>query len=137
MSKILPYVWKKYRKSEAHLCLVIHSHSFTKLSKNGCLIHIHILVSQYIRSDCNLWNTLILLHFWKFSYIFDVHSSPSFYRLCVWLMNKFGMSTYQMWPQVLLFNCISLGFFIYYYLHVWNNVTTLSNFYKLCVKAEE
>ena len=66
----LPYVWKYSNKTERHLCLI--RHSFTKLSQN---VYINILVYQYARCDCKLWNALrFYCVFWVFSYIFDNYS---------------------------------------------------------------
>ena len=50
------------------------THSFTKLSQYMCSVNTHILMYQYDRGDCKLWNTLRFYSvFWVFSYIIDEH----------------------------------------------------------------
>ena len=55
-SKTLPYVFKKYHKNERHLWLL--AHFIAKLSQNKYLIIKQILIYQYVRCDCKLWNAI-------------------------------------------------------------------------------
>ena len=98
---------------------------------------------------CQMWMQimeclLILLRFlWVFSYIIDENSSlktlssPNLHRLCVWLIYTFwyvNMSnmTAGYWRFSYLFAFLGIFNILQ---HVWSDIS-LSNFYKLYIKAE-
>ena len=104
---------KKYHKNERHLWLV--SHVLTKLWQNVCPINMHILIYWYARCNCKLWKVPWFYRvFWVFSYIIDKHSLLYHHQTftdCVFNQcTHFGLSTWQMWLQVMEGSLIQLRF---------------------------
>ena len=92
----------------------------TNLSKIICLINVHILVCQYARCDCKLWNVywFFLCFFFDFSDIINNHSSLKCYIFTklsqtVCLINIFNLICQyakcdSKLLKVLSFNCACL-----------------------------
>ena len=80
-------------KNWRHLCMV--AYSFTKFTQNMCLINTHILIYQYVRCDCKLWNATwfyfvlsLCLNYWIFTklsqimYLINVHILVYQHAIC-------------------------------------------------------
>ena len=134
--------YSMFEKNITKMCLV--PHIFIKLSQNVCLMNTHILMYWYARFNCKLWRVhWFYCVFWIFSYIIDDNSCLNCCistKLPLFMYLISDINVHILIRQHVKCDCRLwkiLWFFgnFHILLQLWN-VTTSSNFYKLCIKAE-